>query len=280
MKIHHLRNATAIITLGPHRLLLDPMLAEPAAMPGFKVFGGGRRRNPLVPLPPEAEAVLGDLRGLTGVIVTHEHPDHFDPPALERIRAAGLPVWAHPVDVANLKRKGLDARPPVDGALGARVEAVAGRHGRGLLGWLMGPVHGVYLAHPGEPSLYITSDTVLTDGIREAIHRLRPDVVLAPAGAANMGLGGDILFGADELIELARIAPGELVFNHLEALDHCPTRRADLRARLSAAGLDAHIPADGELLEFAGDRPAVEPGPGAPTRPRFQKWLTAKFAGT
>ena len=277
MKIHHLRNATAVITLGEHRLLLDPMLSDPAAMPGFKVFGGGRQRNPLVPLPASAEAALADV---TGIVITHEHPDHFDKPALAWIRERDLPVWAHAVDVPNLKRKGLDARPLADGALGARIERVQGQHGRGVVGWLMGPVSGVFIAYPGEPSLYITSDTILTDTVREAIERLKPGVILAPAGAANMGLGGDILFSRRELIELARIAPGELVFNHLEALDHCPTRRTDLRAALAEAGLSAHVPEDGEALTFTEIGSVVEPRITPPTRPGFQKWLTAKMAGT
>ncbi len=279
MRIHHLRNATAIIELGGHRLLLDPMLAEVGAMPGFKVFGGGRRRNPLVPLPPGAEAALASV---TGVVITHEHPDHFDRAALAWIRDRGLPVWAHPIDAPSLRRKGLAVEPLVDGALGLRVERVPGRHGRGVLGWLMGPVSGVYLAPPDGPSLLVTSDTVLTEAVRAAVVRLRPDVLLAPAGAANMGLGGDILFGVDELVELARLAPGAVVFNHLEALDHCPTTRSGLAARMAAEGLGerVHIPADGAVLSFTAQGAPAAPGPSAARRPGVQKWLTAKFAGT
>lgn len=75
MKIQQLRNATALITVGEHHLLVDPYLSEVGAAPGFKVFGGGRRRNPLVPLPAGAEQALDRA---TGVIITHEHPDHLD----------------------------------------------------------------------------------------------------------------------------------------------------------------------------------------------------------
>ncbi|MBK9366220.1 MAG: hypothetical protein IPN01_07835 [Deltaproteobacteria bacterium] len=82
------------------------------------------------------------------------------------------------------------------------MEVIPAQHGHGALSWLMGPVAGVYLAHPDEPSVYVTSDTVLSLGVSEAITRLRPDVILAPAGAANMGLGGDILFSIDELVAL------------------------------------------------------------------------------
>ena len=283
MRFHQLRNATAVLELGEHRLLIDPMLSEPGALPGFKLFGGGRRNNPLVPLPAEAEAALASV---TGVLVTHEHPDHLDRPGIAWARARGLPVWASPIDAANLRRKGLAVSELHDGALGMTVEIVPARHGRGLLGWLMGPVSGCYLAHPGEPSVLLTSDAILTPELRASVERLRPDVIVAPAGAANFGVGADILFSCAELVELARLAPGRVIFNHLEAVDHCPVTRADLRARIQAEGLAAkvEIPADGERLELhrestAAARESVELLTHA-DRPGLQKWLTAKFAGT
>ena len=193
MQIRHLRNATMLLTLGEHRLLVDPMLSDPGAIPGFKLFGGGRRNNPLVPLPPGSAAWMASA---TGVLITHEHPDHLDGPGLAWIKARGLPVWASPVDAANLRRKGLAVQDMHDGALGMAVEAIPTRHGHGLIGWLMGPVSGYFLAHPGEPSVYLTSDAVLTDDLLAVIDRLHPDVIVAPAGAANFGLGRDILFTA------------------------------------------------------------------------------------
>lgn len=279
MQIHHIRNATTLLTLAEHRLLVDPMLSDPGAMPGFKVFGGGRRRNPLVPLPPGTADALASA---TAVLITHEHPDHLDRAGIAWIRARGLPVWTSRMDAASLRRKGLDVHELHDGALGLAIEVVPTRHGRGPLGWLMGPVSGCYLAHPDEPSLYLTSDAVLTADLLDAVDRLRPEVVLAPAGAANMGAGGDILFSVDELVTLIRRAPGQVVLDHLEALDHCPTTREALRARMRDEGLLArvHIPADGEVLRFtrtaATDRPRPRTRPAR--EPGLQKWLTAKFA--
>jgi L-ascorbate metabolism protein UlaG (beta-lactamase superfamily) len=280
MEYHHLRNATGVLGLGAHRLLIDPMLSAPGALPGFKLFGGGRRRNPLVPLPPAADAALADV---TAVLVTHEHPDHLDGPGLSWIRARGLPVWVSPVDVDNLRRKGLDAHALADGALGMTLEVVAVRHGHGPIGWLMGPVAGVYLAHPDEPSVLLTSDAVLDEALLRTIDRLRPDVIVAPAGAANFGLGRDILFSSEELVALARRAPGRVIFNHLEAIDHCPMSRATLRSRLAAEGLGerASVPNDGDLLRLA--RPpestvaAVRAFAGGPG---LQKRVTALFTGT
>lgn len=278
MQIQQLRNATMLVSFGPHHLLVDPMLAEVEAMPGFKAFGGGRRRNPRVPLPPQTTAALEQA---TGLLITHEHPDHFDGAGRRWARAAGLPVWANRIDVPRLRRKGLDARAIEDGSLGIDVEVVPSRHGRGLLGYLMGPVAGYVLAPVGEPSLYITGDSILTDTVRDAIERLRPDVVVAPAGAANMGLGGDILFSVDELVELVRLAPGTVVFNHLEALDHCPTTRAGLRERMRAEGLldRVRIPEDGAVLTFGPGSGARPPLRDVVLRPGLQKWLTSPLAG-
>jgi L-ascorbate metabolism protein UlaG (beta-lactamase superfamily) len=254
MNILHLRNATALLSFAGHRLVIDPMLSERGAMPGFKLFGGGRRPNPLVALPPAAPA---GLESATGVLLTHRHPDHFDRAGMAWARQRMLPVWASPADAAKLRGKGLDVRPIGRSLLGAAVEIVPAEHGRGLLGWLMGGASGYYLAHPGEPSLYLTSDAVLTDELLGAVERLRPDVIVAPAGAANMGAGGDILFSVDELVTLARRAPGRVVFNHLEALDHCPTTREGLRARMRAEGLaeKVSVPDDGEELRF--ERPGA-----------------------
>lgn len=279
LRLHHLRNATARLDIGPHRLVLDPMLAEPGALPGFRLVGGARRRNPLVPLPPGAATLLDEA---TGVLITHEHPDHLDRAGRAWIRDRALPVWASRIDVPNLRRRGLDARPIEDGVLDVAVEVVPTRHGRGWLGWLMGPVSGLYLAPRDGPSLLITSDAVLTEALLAAVARLRPDVIVAPAGSANMGVGGDILFSVEELCTLARQAPGVVVFNHLEALDHCPTRRDELRDRLAEEGLleRARIPEDGEVLTLgaAGARP-VAPEPGPARAPGLQKWVSARLAG-
>jgi L-ascorbate metabolism protein UlaG (beta-lactamase superfamily) len=275
MKIQQIRNATALVELGAHRILVDPMLAAVGELPGFKLFGGGRRPNPLVALP---DGAMQAMERATCALVTHEHADHLDGAAVRWIKARGLTVWASAVDAPNLGRKGLKVEVIRDGALGMRVEVIAGQHGRGVMGWLMGPVSGFYLAHPEEPSLYITGDAVMTAPIRDALARLAPDVVLAPAGAANFGAGADILFSLKELDELARLAPGALIFNHLEALDHCPTTRRQLAQHLLSHGERIKIPEDGESIELtrrAGG--AVTLGAPDTRRPGLQKWLTSKL---
>lgn len=251
MRIHQLRNATVILHLGDRRILIDPMLGDVGSFGGFKFVGGGKRPNPIIPLPDGTKDALAEV---TDCVITHcqrDHLDHIDPVGIEFLKANNIPVWSAKGDFGYLRKKGLEPQEFTDGSLGMKVEWVKARHGHGIKGWLLGPGGGWYMAHPGEPSIYVTGDTVLVESVRNVLHNLAPDVVIAPAGCANFGFGQDILFPLDELVELANLAPGKVVFNHLEALDHCPTTREDLRKLMEKEGVGDKclILNDGELVE-------------------------------
>src|SRR4051794_40108204 len=68
------RHATLVVELGDQRILIDPMLDDAGVRPPV-ANTPNQRANPLVELPPNAEAALG---GLTAAIVTHLHADHLD----------------------------------------------------------------------------------------------------------------------------------------------------------------------------------------------------------
>lgn len=251
MKIHQLRNATVILHLGDRRILVDPMLSEVGSFGGFKFVGGGRRRNPIVSLPDGAGAAL---EAVTDCIITHcqrDHLDHIDPMGIAFLKARNIPVWSARDDFGYLRKKGLDPQELTGNSLGMRITWIKARHGHGIKGWLLGPGGGWYMAHPDEPSVYVTGDAVLVENVRNAVTSLKPDIIIAPAGCANFGFGQDILFPLDELAELAKLAPGKVVFNHMEALDHCPTTRAGLRTLLKQKNVidKCLIPADGELVD-------------------------------
>src|SRR3712207_1589867 len=74
MKITQLRNATAVVDIGPYRILVDPMLAPKGALPPLKLFDR-RERNPVVDLPPVADALLASV---THCLITHCQKGHFD----------------------------------------------------------------------------------------------------------------------------------------------------------------------------------------------------------
>ena len=281
MHIHHIRNATTMLSIGPHHILIDPMMCAPGTMPPFKLFGTGRQRNPLNALPSNAGTTFDRA---TAVLITHEHPDHLDQAAITWITERKLPVFASSIDAPNLRKK-LPSVTIVDQQiLDIPTEVIPAKHGSGLLGWLMGPVSGYYLDAPDEPSIYITADSIWTPTIQSTIERLQPDIILAPAGAASFGLGRTVIFSEDELVQLTKLAPHKVVFNHMESLDHCPITREHLFARMTREGLDSKVllPQDGESLTITQNPNTTHQPPRhhATPKPGAQKWFTSPLTGT
>lgn len=258
MKLTQLRNATIVVELaaaeGPVVLLVDPMLAPKGALPTLKWLASPRRRNPLVELPPTAPALL---ERVTHALITHcrrGHFDHLDRAGARFLRERALPVLCAPRDAEHLARRGLRAQPLVSRELfGGSITPIRCVHGRGLVGRLMEHGVGYFLEVPGEPTLYLAGDTLLTDDVKRQLERLRPDVSVFPAGGARFDAGGDIIMNGQDLCEACRYAPGAVIANHLEALDHCATTREALRALVDEARLSerVRIPLDGESYHFA-----------------------------
>ena len=257
MRMHHLRSATFVLEAAGRRVLVDPMLgAKGTVLPPLAFIRHKPRRNPTIDLPAKAEQVLIDL---DAALVTHcrrRHDDHLDKQAHGLLRRRDLPVYCHSLDVAFLRNQGLRTEPmnphvPRD-FFGGTITAFHAVHGYGLLAKLMGPGVGYLIELPGEPSLYLSGDTVLTAEVRSVLTDRRPDVALMHAGGASTDVGRPILMPMAELLEFVGLAPGRVVANHLEALNHCPMTRAHLSAELEHAGLRDRvlIPDDGETIEL------------------------------
>ena len=71
------------------RFLIDPMLAVKGAYPGFEGTANSELRNPLVHMPFPVEDVID----VDAVIVTHQHPDHWDAAAKSALPKS-MPVFA------------------------------------------------------------------------------------------------------------------------------------------------------------------------------------------
>jgi L-ascorbate metabolism protein UlaG (beta-lactamase superfamily) len=256
MRLHHLRSATLVVEWRGYRVLVDPLLAAAGTMMPFRWLARPRRRNPTVPLPPNTNALLGTV---THALVTHcrrGHVDHLDGAGIRWLRDRRTPVFCAASDAPWLSRRGLQVVPLAGDAqkpfLDGMIRRIPCRHGHGWIAQFMANGSGYFIDVPGEPTLYISADTVLTSDVRAALRDLRPDITIVAAGSAQLEVGNPILMTLEEILELIALAPGVVLANHLEALDHCPTTRRALleAARARGLGRKLRIPADGETVDF------------------------------
>jgi L-ascorbate metabolism protein UlaG (beta-lactamase superfamily) len=114
------------------------------------------------------------------------------------------------------------------------------------------PVSGFVLCAPGEGTLYIAGDTIFCPEVEEALLENRPDATVVNAGAARFLLGDPIVMTAQDVVRVCRVLPTTRVIAvHLEALNHCPLTRDELREKLREEGLlqQVEIPEDGAVID-------------------------------
>jgi len=263
MKIHHLRSATFVSESGTNFILIDPMLCDKGKLPPFSVIRYKARMNPLVPLPDNAPEILSNV---THCLITHsqafgirafQHTDHLDFAGEAFLRKNTIPVACRKQDADYLRKYHLHVETALDywrpkKFLSGEITAVPARHGHGWISYLMANGAGFFLRIPDEPTLYISGDTVYTEDVDRALTELKPDIAVMASGSARLDAGKPILMPVDELVTFARQAPGKVIANHLEALNHCPTTRTQLKEALEENGLLSKtvIPDDGETLVF------------------------------
>lgn len=199
----------------------------------------------------------GGLETITAGLVTHcrrGHFDHLDRAGWQLLARHQVPVYCNYLDETYLRRRGITTihlrHNQRHEFLGGRIIAFETSHGYGLIGKLMGLGLGYLVELPGEPSIYISGDTVPTPIVRQVLTDLRPDIAILNAGSASLDIGRPILMPMTEMLEFVRLAPGEVIANHMEALNHCPVTRTRFREDVTQAGL-AHkvrIPENGEIL--------------------------------
>lgn len=254
MKLHHLRNATLVIETETDVILVDPMLGKRKTIPPFTIFRYKPHRNPLVALPKNTRDILSRV---TICLITHLHPDHIDKAGEVFLRRKSIPVICNAKDENALSARGLNILQTLNywepqEFLGGKIIGIPAIHGYGFIAKLMGNVMGFYIELPNEKSIYISSDTIFTEHVQKVLIEFKPEIAVVACGTARLDIGQPLLMRMNDILKFVALAPKYILANHLEALNHCPTKRAELRLALEQNDLlnKVAIPEDGEIVSY------------------------------
>lgn len=266
MKFQHLRNATAILEYAGERILIDPMFAPKHGLRNIPSFTGSKEVTPLVDLPLLVEDIV---EGITAVIVTHTHPDHWDPFAAE-VLDKRLPIFVQSVeDQKLLESQGFEDVTVLSASEVTLLGDIAlvktpGHHGtqdqilRGFGDGLGLPlaidlVMGAVLRHHDEKTVYISGDTVWYDGVDQTLETYKPEVVVVNGGAARLPVGDDLTMTVEDIEQVVEKVPtAKVIAVHYGAVNHYTQTREDLDQYAKDKGFRERleIPEDGDILIF------------------------------
>ena len=254
MKLHHLRNATLVIETETDVILVDPMLGKRKTIAPFTIFRYKPHRNPLVALPKNSRDILSRV---TICLITHLHPDHIDKAGEVFLRRKSIPVVCSSKDENALSARGLNILQTLnywepEDFLGGKITGIPAIHGYGFIAKLMGNVMGFFIELANEKSIYVSSDTVFTEHVQKVLVEFKPDISTVACGTARLDIGQPLLMRMNDILKFTALAPGKVFANHLEALNHCPTTREQLKTALLENDLlsKTAVPADGTFVEY------------------------------
>jgi len=249
VKLQLVRHATLLLDYAGMRILVDPMLSDAGTMAAIQ-NSPQPRPNPLVPLPFPAEQALD---GVQLVLVTHTHRDHWDDAAIQLV-PKDLPLLCQPEDLKKMEAVHfVNASTVHDVKYWSHicVTRTPAQHGTGEIARAMAPSSGYVLSSVGEPTLYISGDTIWYDEVAETIKQHSPQVIVVNAGAAQFLHGDPITMTAGDVVRVCRAAPqAQVVAVHMEAINHCLLTRDELARNALHAGVKVTIPEDGSVTNF------------------------------
>jgi L-ascorbate metabolism protein UlaG (beta-lactamase superfamily) len=241
VRITYIGGPTALIEIGPWRLLTDPTFDPP----GKRYFFGWGTVSRKLQGPAVAFDELGDI---DAVLISHDHHgDNLDPtgrallPRMGQIvttkagagrlgaGARGLAPW----DTTMLEAPG---RPSVE------ITATPCRHGPPGSHPIVGDVIGFALRWDGQQHgvLWISGDTVLYDGVREVARRLDVGTAIVHLGGVRFAVSGPLRYtmtGEDAVELCGLLDPTTIVPIHYEGWKHFRQPREDARRALEGSAL-------------------------------------------
>ncbi|MDO7173722.1 MBL fold metallo-hydrolase [Mariniflexile sp. AS56] len=250
MKLQLIRNATLKLSYAGKTILVDPMFCEKDF---FNPFLEGLEKNPTCDLKIPVGEIM---KGIDSVLVTHSHPDHLDAIAAETLPKS-IKMFGAPVDTDFIKNFGFTNVEIINENTtwnGITITRVKAQHGSGPVLQYMVDVSGFVLQADNEPTVYIVSDSILTNSVIQTIQRFKPDIIVTNSGGGIIPgyESTPVIMDEEQTIEVCNISPNsKIIAVHLECIDFCRVTRISLRNYANANGISNEqllIPNDGEAL--------------------------------
>lgn len=256
MQFTQIRNATLKINYAGKKILIDPWLAKKGAVPGFGGTINDHIRNPTAELPMPVNEIVD----VDAVILTHDHPDHWDETARNAI-PKDMPFFVqHEKDAQAVKSAGFSnvrVLNEINNYEGITLIKTPGQHGRPKvledMKALLGEVSGVIFKHPDEKTFYIAGDTVWCHAVEDSLKKYHPDIVVLNSCDAQVIGNESIIMGKQDIYEVFKTAPGAtIIASHMEAVNHATLSRKELREFLNEKAMTQRVlvPEDGESYTF------------------------------
>lgn len=242
----HLAHSTHLLWFAGTRFLTDPWFYDPAF--------GALRHEVAAPAAPE------ELGALDAILVTHDHADHADLRAMDRMDKRAIVVVATIDLAAKVRALGfgdVSVLAPWEKRRigGATVTAVPALHDIYEIG---------YVLRGGERSVYFAGDTRLHPDLPAIAERLAPDVAILPVDGTRL-TGGNmhVMTPADAVAAAKTLKVKTVIPTHAEAEFSDPIAEHLLastvaRARFvfgeeaarALAGVRCVVPQAGELVSL------------------------------
>lgn len=248
----HIGGPTLLIELAGWRILVDPTFDPPGRTYSFGLGTSSvKTEGPAVP-----RAELGPI---DVVLLSHDqHADNLDDAGRALLPEVGVIITTAP-GATRLRRTGLSAvhglrawetatvepregEASDDGAqrVPLTVTATPARHGPPFSRPIVGSAIGfaVSLGDAPETAIWVSGDTVLYDGLRDAASRLDVDVAVVHVGAVQFPVSGPAKYTmtADAAVELVGLlGPRAVVPVHFDQWSHFREGRDAARAVVDAA---------------------------------------------
>lgn len=251
MKVQLIRNATILITVNNKNILVDPMLGAKGSLGPFP-WTNDPRKNPLTDLILSESELNELIQSTDAVLLTHLHPDHWDPTAQALLPKDKL-IYCQSEDVETVKQLGFHRVIGITDQTvfeNIHIQRTVAVHGEGEIGGLMGDASGYILTFDKE-IIYLIGDTIWCNEVKQAIDHYQPTGIIINGGGAKFGIGEHVTMNSTDIKTLLDYYPiQQVAVVHLEAISPLQENRAMLRNYFQEHSLSSRVIIPNDMETF------------------------------